>query len=615
MTIKTNSTAKKRNFSTRRLFYLFTVLCLAASLLIGAAGCKEPVTEEPTDIFEIIDFPVPENLPDYALKVEWLGENGEAIAFNPYKPVMILFNGISRYDIREDMKLDSEIYYYSSQQNSQGALSYNARELNKNLSYYWRKVGFNVGVFHYENFADDTVQNLHKKIYDSSAMTYIDKDGNAVIENLPDYTLTEAFVMEWLELMKAQPIKGSVPPNRGMEVRFVGNSAGANLAVSAAEYLYDLYGRGHIDGFFVPNRVSLINPYLNNTAENITLSYREAFVSSALEYNSGLVAALAQKGVVFDMVESDKEFYNSYEQPYSGLVEIEDESEEEGDGEEGEGEDETPPSYTLGDTGDCLLYKTIQECTAYLTLSESYSDYYTEEYKALDRAALDWYLYSVNGSDETSVGNSTINGPADTRPMMDDRIGSSSSIPRYSVSAWTPTPFIRALRGVKFEMHKKTYDYTIGEYVAAPYTLARFEAENNQISDFEGVTVQGYVYWRRDESNYINYGANTRLANVEVRIMIELDSTATNTVTLKTTTGQDGFYSITIDPQYFDKTIKITVKLPSREFIYGGIPTDTTEYTKMTMTAIKDTDNGISVTSTNKKQIIIRNCGLIKSGT
>lgn len=576
----------------------------------GATGLYfvfRPDKEPPvTDPFEIIDYPLPNNLPDYALSIEWLGADGTAIDFYPLKPVMILFNGVSSYDTKENLTIPTDIYRYTAEIGD-GGLSSISQNINRNLAFYWRKMGFNVGVFHYENFADDTVANINKKVYDSATMTYKDKNGVTVTSGIPSYTLTEAFVMQWLKLMKVSPLTGTHSPNQCMEIRFIGNGPGASLATAAADYLYNLYDRGHIDGRFVPSRVTLLNPYLNNKEENINITYREGqTVSSQLSYQSSVVPALSSKGVVFDMVESDLQYYLSYENEYTGLIKTETGVDEE--------TQEPIYSYQVGTEGDCALYKTIKDSTAYLALRESFSTFFPESYRLLDRASRDWYLYSVNGTDDNSVGTSTIFGINETRPMLDDKNGGGSqSIVRYSVSAWTPTSYTRALKGRTFQIIRKTYDSTEGKYVPKDDIMTEFQAENNQISDLSGVYIMGYVYWRRDESNYINYGADTRLKNVEVRFIVNLDAGGSNQVTLKTVTGSDGFYSVFIDPAYYSLTINIEVILPSHLFIFGNTPTDTTEYTKLSMTSIKSTGNtAVTSVSSGFSQIMVRNCGLIK---
>ncbi|MFA5449725.1 MAG: hypothetical protein WC292_04740 [Clostridia bacterium] len=582
---------------------------------------KKPKDDIVPDIFQIENYQTPANLPDYALKLQWVNSKGEPTTFNPNRGVMILFDGVSYYDQKESLKLDEEIYYYSGVTTTDGALGLNSANIDTELAFYWQRMGFNVGIFHYENFADDTAQNLNKKLYNKSAMTYKDKDGNAVTQNLPEYTLTQAFVMEWLKLMQVSPIgapQGSTPPYHNIEVRFVGNGSGANLAVAAADYLYDLYYRGHISGSFVPARISLLNPHLDNTEINIPVQYKNGTVAkSVLDYNATLIQKLADNGAVFEMIESDREFFLSYQHPYTGLVEVLDDTENgantESESEETE-EQEKIINYTLGDTGDAELYKKIQKQTAYLEFQEEYSNYYTEEYKALDRAVRDWYLYSINGSDDSAMSNQTTNGYNGTYPMMDSRNsdGYYGSYVRYSVSAWTPTSYIRALRGVNFKMLRYIWSQADGKSMPNPYILPKFLAENYQSSDLTQVSVAGYVYWRKYDTVYVNYGLDARLEGITVRVTVELDSSGNQTVVLEGKTDKGGFYNIALRPEHFEKTLRIEVVLPSRYYDYSGMLTSPSEYHKLSLSSLGGSSNTGSTVSRTLGHCIIRNAGLIK---
>lgn len=571
---------------------LLTAVLLTAMLVasaFGLSGCNKGGDTKYTPE----NYTMPSGLDDYAGEIEWVNELGEKTDFNNIKPVVILFHGISDFNLKESYSLDSNIYTYDSA-TSEGGLDLNARDINKNLAFYWRQMGFNVGVFHVEAFTDDTHANVVKKIFDKGAVSYKNKAGET-IEGGTDFSLTDLFVSRFLKLMENKPINGSVQPNRIMEIRFIGNSTGAILALSAAEALNTLYSEGKISGNYVPTRITLTNPYLSNDSEKI------GDYNSVLEYVSAKLPVLADKGAVFELIESDFEFYNSYAKPYTGLLVDT----------EGEGESAVT-KVTLGSEGDSLLYKNILRKCAYLPLRESYSNAYTDSYKKYDRAALDWYLYSVFGSDDSTISTSTNAGYNNSRPMLDDRNGGGSqSVSRYSVSAWTPTSFTRALRGVEFNMSKRTYDGS-GNYVFKDYTLNKLATESYQISNLSGVKLCGYVYSADDGSSYINYGLDKRLSDVEIRVVI---TDGNNVIRLDGRSGLDGFYSIDIDAKYYEKTITVEIVTPNKNYRHAdNITSDVNDYIYLSMNRIYANANNISISLSSAKSLLLfRNCGMIKS--
>jgi|AGTN01.1.fsa_nt_gi hypothetical protein len=582
---------------------IFSILIIAALLLpLLSSGCdKDTPPPTPTGPFEIKEFTVPEGLPNYALTIEWLNDTGE---FNPNRPVMILFNGKSNFNVKENLTLDSLIYKYTSNTSADGGLSSYSKDMNLNLASYWIQQGYNVGIYHYENFSDDTPQNFFKKIFSSSANTYIDEDGSRISENLPP-PLAEAFVTSWLKLMRDKPIKGTVYPNRQMEVRFIGNSTGAPLAVAAADYLSALFDKGYsnIDGFFVPTRVTLLNPYLDNAPADVLDDRTGNVITSALAYCADKVPALADKYVVFDTVESDAAFSQSYEAPYSGVTEREDS--------ETVGSSTTMwTAYDLSDEGDAGLYKRIMGASAYLNLLETFSTFYPDAYKELDRAARDWYLYTINGTDDTGIGNTTINGYNDTRPMFDDRYNGGQSVIRYSVSAWTPTAYTRALRGHEFKQYTRTYQNST--YVKIRYTLKEFQAENFQVSGYDKAIICGYAYRQRDDSNNISFAADARLQNVEFALKIDASNGSSRTIAAKT--GRDGFYTLEVPSADWNSTLSMTVSLPGPGYKYTVPTTEYTGYSQISLSAVKGEAINVSITtSAGAGQIVVKNAGFIKA--
>lgn len=579
----------------RKSFCIILIAVLMGSLFLAATACKDKNGEKES-LIKLQDYAIPQDLDDYGLTIEWLNQSGAPTAFTPQKPVVVLFEGIVPTGYKSSYTLDSSEYYYNEDNEEQSTIAEASKAMNLNLAHYWWNMGFNVGVFHYENYAVGNPIDIIKKIYHSKSVFYTNEAEQVVYPSDCEFSLTEIFVYLWLKVFEETPVVDTTTPYSSREVRFIGNSVGANLAISATDYLYAAFDEGLIPPYAVPNRVSMTNPYFSNTNIDTPIDFREETHTSPLSYNSARIVSLAEQGVVFELVESDPEFYLGYDTPYTGLV-------------------ETESGTELGDTGDSAVYNEIKNQCATLHLSQTYETLFSEEYRARDRAALDWYLYSINGSDNSSLASSNYGGPNDTNPMADDIVHYVSGR-LYAVSAWTPTPYIRAVRGVEYRMEEKSYNRETDEYdIIKSFTMSKFQAEAKQCSDLSESLVCGYVFFSKNNSKFMNWGADTRMSNVEIIIELENTEYPSGSGFFKIRTGRDGFYRFVLDPKYYESTITVSVILPSSMYTYSTDRQITDSfYERYTISTINraqvNLDQSFMQNNSGLVQIFLNNCGL-----
>ncbi len=576
------------------------IICVLIGTMVFAIGCTDETETEEFEFLKIEEMPA--NLDDYAGTIEWIDSNAKTTTFESNKSTIILIGGYATYDTKYEFGLDEEIYVYDSSTSS-GGLASNADQYflvngTMQLSSYWSKLGYNVGIFHYECFADDSLDAVNDKIYNSSAMTYIDKDGNEITseDKLPEFNLTELLVARWLEIAAEYSLSSAVSNSKPMEVRFVGTSVGSNLAVSATEYLNKMYDAGNLDADYLPTRVTLTNPYLSNSEFTIEETGSD---TTALAEMESSIDYLAYYGTVFELIESDEEFFFSYEESYSGVV-----SEDVVDD-----DDVVTTEYTLSDEGDAGLYNSIKSNVAYLAFSEMYSESYTDEYAAMDRASLDWYLYSVVGSDDPNITTTSNLGYFNSKPMLDDRNGGGSqSVSRYSISAWTPTVYTRAQRGIEYTMLNRTY--TSGVYVYNDYTLGKLATENYQVSNFEGIQVVGYVYLKYANSDAINFGRDSIFADFKVKVTIYLSKTE---IYLYGTTDAAGYYSILIPEAYYGETTTIEFVTPNKNYgLASSLTNDLQDYMYMSMNGYVSSDTSVTISLSSANYLVtVVNCAFV----
>ena len=578
------------------LILLIAVIAVCCGLLVA---CKDDETSDPVAGSYKVKVPsvtAPIGLADYALTIEWLDSDGNPTEFIANRPTVIVFPGVGDYDDKFTTNLDPDVY------STAGVLSSSASNFHLKLSYYWTRNFFNIGVFHYENFADDTYANVNAKIYSASRMTYIKSDGSSVTA-APSFNLTEAFVSAWLKVNSSSLI-GSTD-KKMMEIRFTGVNVGANLALSCADYLEEMYNAGLIGSEYIPNRVDILNPYFSNVGDSVVVDYREqTTLGSALTYNSTIVEKLAGYGVVMDMVESDEYFYSSYGENYTGI-------EEQTDG------------VVWSEEGDSGAYLRIKRNVAYLEFRESFSSKYPTTYVseayAADTAVLHWFLYTVNGSDYTSIGAQTY---TDQRPVLDGYnmtgVAASTSV-KYGVSAWTPTVYLRAMRGVTYEM-KRYNSSSSATSKFSDYTMTGFQAESYQVSDLtmeKMYSVCGYIYVSDDENSpFVDLRRDHLLSGVTVTLVAKESNGDGPTRNFTVTTSSDGFYMCNIGRENLGYTVAVSVEKPSNR--YATLTTtneNTSNYLNVTRNSIF-ADSGASVTmnSTDNTNffVAIYNGGLLK---
>lgn len=544
---------------------LSAVVCCVLSMICLAA-CVE--TDSSAELF-LPELTHPKTgLSGSDLTIEWLDAEGNATTLDKKRPIMVLFHGQTKFDDKVDMTLPEDSYVDSGDDaNLQSGTV-------RTLSHYWRKMGYNVGIFHYENFAEDgeSPEAIMDKVLTRNA-PYRNDANEFVNRDLAEMSLADVFWSVWKEVTELTdwtPLQG----RRGMEVRFVGNGIGGNIAWAVADYLYARYEAVGGNASALPVRVTAINPVFSEQEHHVKVSYlHDEQYKNLTEGANRTTARLEGKGVVLEYVEENLP--------------------------------ETPSDP----------YKAIMARGAHLEFKQTYGQ--SENFNRKDRAALDWYLLSMGGSDYSSLSGYA-NGYENTRPMLDGISEYSNTMVRYSVSPWTPTPYIRAMKGQKFTMQDRKYNSETGQQDYGPYELTKLQAENRQLSDMSTVEICGYVY-AEDSANsaYINYAK--RLAGVRMFLTVSQSSDFSDaTKYLKqynTVTGADGFYSIAVDPQYYtsDKTYYFFLEAELPSYKYGFVDRTVTgaDYLRLEMGTVGSAEQQVTISVTApKSQRVIRNVGL-----
>ncbi len=478
------------------------------------------------------------------LVFEWLKP------YNNTRPVAIIIPGefTDNSDNKFSMSLDSKEYTFKSEAptaftiDDVATIGWKAQGLKRDLAWYWLNVAnYNVAIFHWERFADEESPDIIlSKLFSVPKMRYKVEDGYETA-SVPQYSLTEVLAAVYMQQMSDKA--------NGKEIRLIGNGVGASLALSLSHYIATYYAKGELDGKFVPNRLALCDPYFSTTNMNLEIKWANEIdtTKGMMKVADTMLDLVCEAGTAVEMVES---------------LEVTD--------------DATKYAYNL-EKSEVMedIYSSIKSKLAYLELREKYSVRFSNDYQKQKRVALDWYLYSIIGSDSTDYGypasydnyltysNHTW-GPNATRPMINDpyRNGKNNSYSgkNYALSAWTPTTWIRALKGISFGMKKfssNTSNNTVHGNQIFSYKLTQleyFRSEANQVSSLSGYTlICGYVYKDINGNKYIDDGATQGISNAQLMVIITatVDGEEKTIGEFQTTADKDGFYTIKL----MDKTV------------------------------------------------------------
>jgi len=545
------------------IFAVIAVIALCATV----AGC----TDREEKIISSSDIAYLDEIQDSGnLKFEWL------TSYSASRPTAVIFHGesdgqdfnltlndgyVTKAELeeakKEDGTVDTEKYTVAA------GIGYKAQGLNKDLAQYWTKVAeWNVAIFHWEDFAvEENPDDIVAKFYSLPKMRYYKGDGAYETSRVPHNTLTEVVSALYNEEMTGKA--------NGREIRFIGNGVGANLMTSVAAYLSVCADKGMTDSIILPSRLAVCDPYFSVSDMKMPSDNIGFIDISTKEGTINVFDKLLEKtvsyGAVAEIIETQEVTTKDGKETVSYAYDVE----------KSEKAEES--------------YKNIKTNSAHLILRESYSTKFTAEYKSLKRIALDWYLYSIIGSDDSgNAGSDYAMGyprnvsdfqtyfsysgfnwaPNETRPMVNNRAlnndGSSSTVAgsrgqNFALSAWTPTVYLRALRGISFTQQKKVGSSSTGSdihgnstYALKDYTMEHFRSENFQVSDQKDYTlVCGYVYMDKNKDGYINDGfCGIKNARLKVKVTTTVNSVTNNVAEFEVNADENGFYVI----RFNDKT-------------------------------------------------------------
>lgn len=223
--------------------------------------------------------------------IYWFGENNQSEKyvegqnnsyFDPSKPTVIYIHG---WQNRSTKKLHRETFNATS--NDSGI------NLNVNSADYWVKAGWNIGIFYWNQFADEgEVKDAEAKIWTSETSKKL--RWRKVDGSYESYAGSEKSVAEIFKNVYGKAMKNFT----GSEIRLVGHSLGNQMVTNSSKLIEDSISSGQFSSKLRPNRVALLDPFWSKGEKSYLGGDWTGEVCR--EY----VTKLKEKGIVFEEYKS-----------------------------------------------------------------------------------------------------------------------------------------------------------------------------------------------------------------------------------------------------------------------------------------------------------------------
>ena len=165
--------------------------------------------------------------------------------FDPSKPTMIVLHGWQNNSTRNLHRITF------NSKNNNASLG-----IDNNLADYWINKGWNIGIFYWNQLADEgEVKDAEKKVWTNTTnvgLRWRKVDGSYSAYAGSETSVAEMFVRDYESCMKNFS---------GGEIRLVGHSLGNQLATNSAKLIEDDIMYNKISSSLRPDRIALLDPF------------------------------------------------------------------------------------------------------------------------------------------------------------------------------------------------------------------------------------------------------------------------------------------------------------------------------------------------------------------
>jgi len=207
--------------------------------------------------------------------IYWFGKNNTSIKaetnipnpnYNANNKTVIFVHG---WQNGATVNGDRTTFNYSQNDNTYG--------VNINAADAWIDAGWNIGMFYWEQFADETeVKDAEAKIWSAEGprgMRYRTIDGSYSTSENISVSVSELFYQEFINAMDGY---------KGNNIRIAGHSLGNQMAITLTDKINTNIENGNINANLLPSRVALLDPFYsqgnksflgNNTTGEVAVDF------------------------------------------------------------------------------------------------------------------------------------------------------------------------------------------------------------------------------------------------------------------------------------------------------------------------------------------------------
>lgn len=295
---------------------IFALICAVALAIVCAVVVVE--TDETTvayaynestegweeGVFNHLDYGIYWYQKGSEIPVKW---DSADVDFDPSRPTVIFTHGMKQnegYYCRDIVSTYEDTRSYMSS----AGVTYDTEYYN-----YYLDNGYNIGHFYWNQLSEEGI-NGDMKIWSSDTelgMRYFvsDEDGNRV---QGDESLNPT---KSVSVLYAENIISALGENFSGSLQLIGHSMGGDLSLAVAENLAMMNDDGKIGENLVPDRITLLDPYLSVTAVEGHIDHRggvDAEGKTIAELCSEAVVMLAGRGIGIDGYGAGAFIYTQY---------------------------------------------------------------------------------------------------------------------------------------------------------------------------------------------------------------------------------------------------------------------------------------------------------------
>ena len=257
----------------KKLTLVLIIAVVSATCAIGVSGITASAWDTTIDDWGLEYF----SELDYG--IYWYTANDNVVPTEEYTvnknaPTMIFTHGWKpngESKMREDLSIKGR---------TDSALASNGYEpypYDKRFYNYYLQQGYNVGVFYWQQFADEGLSlSVDSKIWshntEEKGMAYVtyDENGKGTLTKPDDETNPDKSVA----VLYGEEIIKWLGNDYSGELHLAGHSMGGQLTLAVSEYLCLLNDKGTIKDNLLPDRVTILDPYLSNTKITGTVTHK-----------------------------------------------------------------------------------------------------------------------------------------------------------------------------------------------------------------------------------------------------------------------------------------------------------------------------------------------------